>query len=72
MIARPPIRDALCAPAWGEMLRQLSAYSWRIGYSQDAGRYWCMLLGGDVLPDAMCWGDTLAEAVIGTLGELSR
>ena len=72
MIARPPIRDALCAPAWGEMLERLSGYSWRIGYSRDQRRYWCMLLDGEPLPDAMCWGDTIAGAVIGALGEVDR
>ena len=66
----PPIRDAVCALTWGELLRWLSAYSWRIGHSD--GRYWCMLLGGDVLPDAMCWGDTIAGAVIGALEEVDR
>lgn len=68
--ARPPIRDAVCAPTWGELLRRLAAYSWRIGYSD--GRYWCMLLDGDVLPEAMCWGDTIGEAVIGALTEVGK
>ena len=66
----PPNRDAVCAPTWGELLKHLSVYSWRIGYSD--GRYWCMLLDGEPAPDAMCWGDTIAGAVIGALGEVDR
>jgi hypothetical protein len=31
-----------------------------------------MLIDESVLADAMCWGDTIAEAVIGALGEVSR
>jgi hypothetical protein len=31
-----------------------------------------MLLDGDVLPEAMCWGDTIGEAVIGALTEVGK
>ena len=71
-IARPLSRDAVCALTWGEMLRRLSPYDWRVGYSQDVGRYWCMLIDESVLADAMCWGDTIGEAVIGALTEVGK
>lgn len=65
----PPNRDAVCAPTLGELLKRLLLYNWRVGYSQ--GRYWCMLLDGGLLPEAMCWGDTIAGAVIGALEKVS-